>query len=255
MINIREYKRVFGQPVIRQTIGIAGEKNAAMLVFDVSVVVQAYPAAWFTVIYHPPHGLARVVDPVVAPTGCKVEWVVPDEVMRYSGEIGIEIQARNGNATVKTCKWPFFIAANVTAGSCAPRCHPPASGGKPGCGHGGVNIDEIMEAFSRSTIVGARIDADTRHLIFDTLSGEPIDAGRLPDPEPDGGGGAVNQYPSFDSLPETGETGTLYLVLTEGGTAGLYVWGGGAPGYINLLTDGAVGLEPGTIIDCRPIEE
>lgn len=175
---MRVYNRVFGQPTVRQTIGIAGESDgAAKLIIDVSIAAQAYPAAWYTIIFKPPHGLAGVLEPILQQTDGRLEYVLPAAVFSCVGNVSLEVQARNENSVLKTARWDFYVASSLSSGCNPPRKRPPCGHHNDNCCGGGGRLDHVLDTLNRNMIVGAHIDDASRHLFFDTIGGEPIDAG------------------------------------------------------------------------------
>jgi hypothetical protein len=225
--------------------------------------MQAYPNAWFSVIYRPPNGAPRVVAPIVNAYNGVIDWEVPADVLKVPGDIALEFQARNGNQVVKASRWPFFVAASLTlaagGGHCPPQppsCTPPHL---PPHGGENSNLDEILMAVSQGIIVSAQITED-QHLRFYTLGGEVLDAGELPVPETESG---VASAPSKDALPEMGVMGVLYLVQGTDGKATLYTWNDDPPGYLPIQaacdceggTGGSSRPEQGMILDCTPVDD
>lgn len=128
---------------------IQGEHHAAALAVDVGSIVAEYPMAWFSVVARR-EGDAQpyVAEALMYPERGRIIYKLSCVDTARSGQLTVEVQARDGDSTViKSCAFAFLIARSLCLCADEPEATPPDWTG------------EVIEAAERCVNASAQTEA------------------------------------------------------------------------------------------------
>ncbi len=137
-MSIRVIRRIFGEPRPQRTMaGFVGDSLATEVAVDVSAVIDRYPGAAFALIAKRADGTVYPAAANMPVTEGTVRYALTGMETALAGDVDLEIQARQGDAVVKSYRVLLTVQDSIGAGGDAPE--DPAFGW----------VDEVLEAAER----------------------------------------------------------------------------------------------------------